>query len=76
MLRLGGCEKYDTGVSAMKQPCYQCPDRCMGCHGRCERYKEYKAEMEIVKRKRQEESAFVDAIMEAKRRRNKFKWNG
>lgn len=60
----------------MKQPCYNCPDREMGCHGRCERYKEYKVEMEIVKRKRQEESAVVDAVMEAKRRRNKFKWNG
>ena len=55
----------------MKQPCYQCPDRHMGYHGRCERYAKYKAEIEIVKQRRWEESEVVDAIMEAKRRRFK-----
>lgn len=60
----------------MKQPCYQCPDREMGCHGRCERYKAYRAEVDAIKAKRKAESDIVDAIQEAKRRRNKFKWNG
>ena len=43
----------------------------MGYHGRCERYAKYKAEIEIVKQRRWEESEVVDAIMEAKRRRFK-----
>ena len=60
----------------MKQPCYNCPDREMGCHGRCERYKAYRAEVDAIKAKRKAESDIVDAIQEAKRRRNKFKWNG
>ena len=60
----------------MKQPCYNCPDREMGCHGRCERYKEYRAEVDAIKAKKKAESDIVDAIQEAKRRRNKFKWNG
>ena len=60
----------------MKQPCYNCPDREMGCHGRCERYKAYRAEVDAIKAKKKAESDIVDAIQEAKRRRNKFKWNG
>ena len=28
----------------IKAPCYQCPDRCEGCHGRCEKYLAYKEE--------------------------------
>ena len=59
----------------MKQPCYQCPDREFGCHGRCERYVKYKAEMEIIKAKRKEESDVVDTIMEARNRRHKYFWN-
>jgi hypothetical protein len=22
-------------------PCFNCPDRCAGCHGKCERYAEW-----------------------------------
>jgi hypothetical protein len=27
----------------MKAPCMNCPDREIGCHGHCERYKEFRA---------------------------------
>lgn len=25
----------------MTSPCYKCPERRVGCHGKCERYKEF-----------------------------------
>jgi len=59
----------------MKQPCYKCPDREFGCHGRCEQYKAYRAEMDALKAKRKAESEVVDAIMEARNRRHKYFWN-
>ena len=33
----------------MKAPCKDCADRQDGCHGRCDRYKEYKQEHEAAK---------------------------
>lgn len=33
----------------MKNPCWKCNERCVGCHGACERYGEWKAEQETVK---------------------------
>lgn len=27
-------------------PCMDCPDRAVGCHGRCEQYKAFRAEKE------------------------------
>lgn len=26
----------------MQAPCYNCPDRTIECHGKCEKYKEFK----------------------------------
>lgn len=28
----------------MTPPCNKCPDRYIGCHGECKRYREYKSE--------------------------------
>lgn len=28
----------------MTPPCNNCPDRHIGCHGKCKRYREYKLE--------------------------------
>lgn len=34
----------------MKQPpCYNCPDRQMKCHDRCERYKDYQDDRETIR---------------------------
>lgn len=33
----------------MKPPCKDCKDRHVGCHGACERYKQYKTELEAAK---------------------------
>lgn len=33
--------------------CYNCQDRCVGCHANCEKYKQFKMEREeLNKRKR------------------------
>lgn len=28
-------------ISKLQSPCYQCPDRSEGCHGKCEKYIEF-----------------------------------
>ena len=37
-------EEEETEMS--KVPCKDCPEREVGCHGRCEKYKEYKENRE------------------------------
>lgn len=32
-----------------KNPCWKCNERCVGCHGSCERYGEWKVEQETAK---------------------------
>lgn len=32
--------------------CVRCKDRIIGCHSKCEHYKEYKLEMEKIKKNR------------------------
>lgn len=29
-----------------KTPCYGCPDRTVGCHGRCEKYRVYREKLD------------------------------
>lgn len=33
----------------MVAPCKDCPDRYVGCHGNCEKYKEYKAQLDSMR---------------------------
>lgn len=37
---------------APTSPCKDCPDREVGCHGGCEKYKEYRAALEAHKEQR------------------------
>ena len=32
----------------VKAPCYNCEERCIGCHSICERYAEFRAYKEAV----------------------------
>ena len=52
----------------MTQPCYNCPDREMGCHGRCERYAAYRAKMDEVGRRRDLERSAKEAVDDGVRR--------
>lgn len=35
-------------------PCYRCPDRQVGCHGNCNRYKNWRKVVRRTAKKRQE----------------------
>ena len=52
----------------MTQPCYHCPDREMGCHGRCERYAEYRAKIDEANAKRELERSAKEAVDDGVRR--------
>lgn len=39
-----------------KQPCLNCTDRKLGCHGACERYQEFQKKNEEAKAKERAES--------------------
>ena len=54
-------EIHVEGVSKMsKGPCYQCPDRESGCHGKCERYAKFQEENETIKQRKREIAEFKD----------------
>lgn len=61
------------------QCCHNCPDRVVGCHSTCERYKEQKASWNKIraeeKEQQRQEYCRMEAIMEGKRRMvKKKKW--
>lgn len=33
-------------MNNIKSPCYGCNDRCVGCHGKCNSYIQYKGQVE------------------------------
>jgi hypothetical protein len=50
-------------------PCRFCKERTIGCHGRCEKYLDYKAEREKVLEIKRRENAEIEIAIEAIRRR-------
>lgn len=55
----------------MKPPCGKnCPDRVMGCHGKCEKYQAYRAQRDEELKRRQKEydtlSYVVDGHIKAR----------
>ena len=58
----------------LKAPCKDCPDRYLGCHGTCEKYREYKERhAEEAAANQQQKDAYKDlcSYKEAKVRRLK-----
>ena len=54
----------------MKHPCTkECPDRKMNCRSNCEKYKEFTAFMEMVKKKKQDEWR-IDQFLARSAKRN------
>lgn len=37
----------------IKSPCLNCADRAVGCHGKCERFSEYRGYLSGLKQKRE-----------------------
>lgn len=56
----------------MKGPCLQCPDRRPLCHAECERYREFRDNLDKNRRQYDEASDFVARqITRQKRKRGK-----
>lgn len=62
----------------MKPPCKGCPDRAMGCHGKCEEYAAFKAEREAELHARflasEAKAATVDGFERVQRIQRSGKW--
>lgn len=56
-------------------PCRDCKDRHVGCHGECERYREFKARLaEINEQKAQESKSnaeYADYVIKVENKRKK-----
>ena len=59
----------------MKAPCKGCPDRAVGCHGKCEQYTAYREIMERERNRRRVEAQANDATARAVERVSRYKWN-
>lgn len=46
----------------VKAPCKGCPDRVLGCHDDCIRYKKYKADMDDWRKEKEE--FHIDTVLE------------
>ncbi|MCR4886288.1 MAG: hypothetical protein K5919_05170 [Clostridiales bacterium] len=56
-------------------PCKGCEDRRLGCHGKCEKYRAWRAGMDQAARRRQLEHAADDANIQGVMRSKKYHWN-
>ena len=52
----------------MRAPCKDCPDRAAGCHGKCEKYQAFRAE--IAKENAERDTSEVEMINYYRRRRS------
>ena len=46
----------------MSAPCKNCPNRSIGCHGKCDKYAEFRAYCDSINAKRKAERDFNDFI--------------
>lgn len=59
----------------MNTPCRGCPDREIGCHGRCDRYAEYQAILDRERKKRYYAWLANEEKAKAIERTTKYHWN-
>lgn len=62
----------------MKPPCKGCEDRAVGCHGNCERYKQYKAELAAAKAElygKQQENIMIGDVISRSVKKTRRKYN-
>lgn len=57
----------------MKNPCLNCVDRVLWCHGKCEKHKEYKEYLEDIKKEIKIHTEFVSYTKDARSRMLKDK---
>lgn len=49
-------------TNRLHSPCKDCPDRVVGCHGKCEKYKAYRVEVDNLYRLRAEKNYAHDPM--------------
>lgn len=49
-------------TNRLHSPCKDCPDRVVGCHGKCEKYKAYRVEVDKLRVARAEKSYEHDPV--------------
>ena len=62
----------------MKPPCKGCEDRAVGCHGKCERYEQYKAELAAAKAElygKQQENIMIGDVISRSVKKTRRKYN-
>lgn len=55
----------------MSTPCYNCPNRTIGCHGKCDEYAAYAEERKALYAARLQAFEFNQSIHDLKRRNNR-----
>ena len=53
-------------------PCHHCPDRKVGCHSECHRYKVYQEQIDDLKKKKRVENDFKEYMMDQRERMRKL----
>ena len=53
-----------------RNPCYLCEDRYVGCHGKCESYKAWRAEYDEMKKKEREHTDTQNFVYAVFKNRN------
>lgn len=62
----------------MTPPCKHCADRKVGCHGACERYKQFKADFEAAKAEiygKQQENIIIGDVISRSVKKTRRKYN-
>ena len=49
-------------TNKLNSPCKDCPDRTVGCHGKCEKYEAYRVKVDELHRLRAEKSYAHDPM--------------
>ena len=59
-----------------KAPCYQCPNREVGCHGKCEKYLAYRAQIDAANKWLEQQRVGTELAMDnIWKRRHKLKYS-
>ena len=57
-----------TKTSSLMSPCLHCPDRCEGCHGRCDAYAEYQKTRDVIRKAKQADYEYNEVFAEKLKR--------
>jgi len=63
-------------AKAIEAPCRNCHDRHFGCHGECEKYQKYNAQMNVIRAERADAIEAYFAAGCSERTRKKFEKKG